>query len=370
MAAVTNAFAVVGDTTDGTSYVSPSFTPAAGDLLYAYVAASATADADSTLTASANGITFTLVERAVKNSSLDQLYLYIADQLVPGSPSAMTVTWDCTGDAATSAIIQVGRVSGMSKTGLTAIRQVAEQNNATAGTTPAPVFGGVCLTGNVVIGGLNKSTTTGNTPPAGFTEHFDGGVASPTTGAEFISRDSGFTSATVTYGGTVGTQYGVIVAELDTSASGTTHNQTPSDAVGVTDTVAKSITKSITTFLVGISDAVFITVKKVFTDNVGMADSASVEGEEPPLVFGPNMSLVDQKRAVVGATFGISDADIAKLSIMDLLNQYWSGDFPALHPYDTEESTFTPKGKFSTMDHHGEVEKNKGGILNWIRDVI
>jgi hypothetical protein len=150
MATVTNAIAGgTASTANAATYASAAFTPAQGDLLVVFVQAGDTTTVAATCTASANGITFTRVtDEAVKRSSADRQYAFIADQLVGASPVSMTVTFACTGDNATGAIISVARVAGMSKTGATALRQSAKHDNAAAGTAPAPVFAAACLTGN------------------------------------------------------------------------------------------------------------------------------------------------------------------------------------------------------------------------------
>ena len=153
MAAVTNGPTATASTSNTTSYASNSFTPNAGDLLVAFVIASGTV-ATGTMTASANGITFTKVGSAVKNTSADTLYCFVANQLVPASPASMTVTFDCTGDAATGAIVSVALVSGMYLAGTAAVRQSAKVDNVAGGTAPSTVFSQSALTGNPTLQGV------------------------------------------------------------------------------------------------------------------------------------------------------------------------------------------------------------------------
>lgn len=217
MAAVTRVDTTTPVTTNQATYASASFTPTAGDLLVVEVAASATATDPATLTASANGLTFTQV--ASRNdpaiSAGVGLWLFVANEPVPASPSAMTVTVDFGGDPASGCHIVVSAVSGMTRTGTAAVRQWGGSTNG-AGGTPAVTLAAACLTTNAVIAfaiNLTNSTTT-LTPPASFVERYDAGYATPTTGCEVASRDSAHTSATVTAGSTMSAGL-YVVAELD-----------------------------------------------------------------------------------------------------------------------------------------------------------
>lgn len=207
-------------TLNTTSYASGSFTPAAGELLVAFVTASDTIDPGA-LTDS-QGLNFQLITSVVKRTSLDTLYCFVATRLAANS--AMTVTFGCPGDAATGCVIQVAGVSGMTRVGIGAIRyasgtaQITVLANQTAATTPAPAFPASCLTGNPTLGLVGNGTNVAAmSPPASWTEQNDTGYATPTTGAEYVSRDSGFTGTTVTWGNVSASAYGAIIIELDTT---------------------------------------------------------------------------------------------------------------------------------------------------------
>jgi len=203
-------------TTDGPTFVSGSFTPPAGGLLVAFVASTGTLAAGA-LTASANGITFTRVATALKNTSVDAIYLFVANQLVPASPASMTVTFDCTGDDATGAVVMVASASAFSRAGAVAVRQTVVVSNEAGGLTPAPVFAAAARTENPTLVGNFTASGAGSTPPAGWTEQVDTSYATPTTGGGYVSRDSGFTGTTITWGSTITGQHGLIAVELDTS---------------------------------------------------------------------------------------------------------------------------------------------------------
>lgn len=215
MAAVTHRVATAS-TSNASSYASGSFTPAVNDLLVGKVVASGTQALDATLTDSVGG-TWTLISTARKGTSTDMCYVYVRTALI-ASAVAMTVTFTCTSDAATGAVVIVSSVSGMTRTGAAAVRQFDIEENRGA-TTPACTFPAACLTGNPVIGvvgnGANPATLT---PPTGWTEGVDTGFTTPACGAESAFINSGFTGTVVTWGSASGSVWGAIVIELDTSS--------------------------------------------------------------------------------------------------------------------------------------------------------
>ena len=202
-----------------TSYASTAFTPLANDLLVVFVTASGTVAA-GTMTDS-QSLGFTKITSALKNASADTIYLFIANALA--AASSMTVTFDCTGDAATGADIQVAGVASMTRTGSIASLQTAKQENQASGGTPAPSFAASAQTGNPTLGVVGNSTNpAGMTTPTNWIERDDTGHNTPTTGAEYVSRDSGFTGTTITWGSTSASAFGDIIVELDTTAPPTT----------------------------------------------------------------------------------------------------------------------------------------------------
>lgn len=207
-----------GSTTDGTSYAAGAFTPALNDLLVGCVVATGTVAAGS-MTSTGNTAAWTKITSATRSTGADTLYLFVQTALC--TATSTTVTFDCTGDAATGAIIHVVRVSGMTLTGASAVKQSAvlsNQNNAAVSTVIAsPTFAASCLTGNPTIefagtseGGMNPATS--------WTELADTTYATPTTEMETHSRDSGFTGTNIGWNDTLSSPFGVIAAELDTSA--------------------------------------------------------------------------------------------------------------------------------------------------------
>ena len=153
-------------------------------------------------------------------ASVNSIYAFVSDQLVSNAAS-QTVTFD-PADAANGTIIFVNAVAGMSKSGTAAIRQFAKQDNQAAG-TPAPAFSSNALTENVTLGVVGNATSpAGLTAPTSWTEPAstgDLGYSTPTTGGEYVFRNSGFTGTTITWGSASASAFGSIIIELDTSAN-------------------------------------------------------------------------------------------------------------------------------------------------------
>lgn len=201
-------------TSNTNTYSTSNFAPATGDLLVAFVVASATVAAGSFSTTA--GTTFTKVTSEVKATSADTLYCFVANTAATSASQAASFT--CTGDNATSCLISVFSITGMSRYGLSAIRQFKGQSNQAASTTPAPVFDAAALTENPCLGFVGNGTNTaGVTEPSSWTESADTGIGSPNTGSEVCFINSGFTGTTVTWGSTSASEFGSIIIELDTS---------------------------------------------------------------------------------------------------------------------------------------------------------
>lgn len=229
MAAVTVAVAGTGDSSNVATYATASFTPTAGDLLVvmAVVSGSTIAGgAAGTCTGSTNGLTsssnWTRVDAFLNQASTGQCYLFLANKPIPASPASMTCTVNVTGANGTGAVVSVAQVAGMSKFGADAIRlvagaqQLAHREAQTSGTTLAGTMPAAAVTGNVVIGWMcNNQATGGVTEPTSFAERGDAGYTLPTQGIEWATRDSGHTSATVTWGTNSAGAWSNIVFELD-----------------------------------------------------------------------------------------------------------------------------------------------------------
>lgn len=196
-------------------YTSSAFTPAAGDLLVAYVCGVQTRAAGALLSSVA-GKTFS------RHSSIDfggssRGYAFVADD--PAAGVSQTVTFDCTGDPGGTNGILVFRVSGMSRFGLSAIRQLVMVQGNTA--TPTFTLPKTTLTNNVTLTAFGQTVNAAITEPAGWTEIADTAGATTNRRIEGTKRDSGFIGTNITYGSASGaTDFAAFAAELDTSSGG------------------------------------------------------------------------------------------------------------------------------------------------------
>ena len=217
MAAITHAVATAS-TTNAESYTSGSFTPAAGDLLVALV--TTTGSVEPVGLSDTQALGWTLVATANKSLTADSLYLYVASALA--AASSTTVTFDCTGDEATGCTIQVMRVSGVTRTGSSAIRQFQTSSNNSAG-TPSVTLAAAALTTNPTVGAVLHGDGAGAAdpePPTGFTDRNLAGYTTPTTGTVYCSDDSGFTGTTLTWATATSSDYCALAFEIDASSTG------------------------------------------------------------------------------------------------------------------------------------------------------
>jgi hypothetical protein len=204
-----------GGATSGTVDRSLTFTPAVGDALIAFAAVSQNSNASPTLTDNQGG-TWTVVATALKGSSSDILLAAVRNTAVA---SAVSHTLTFGTGSNTAAALAVVAVSGALSFGANLVRQSASTANQTSATTPSVTFSSSVLTGNMTIVALfdtaNPATAT---PPTGWTERADIGQSTPNTGLEVATRDSGFTSTTVTWGAAVASNWSAIGLELTQDA--------------------------------------------------------------------------------------------------------------------------------------------------------
>lgn len=214
MAACTHRQSLFSTTDSQTSYATASFTVAASELVVVITCGSADTVASVTLS---DGTTFTKVADSL---TANPTLIWFATALSAGGTP--TCTANMTSNTATGIIIDVFTVSGMTRTGSSALRQTSSVDSGIGGATMDPVFGVACLTGNPTIGAMRCITNPpAVTPPTSWTEGVDNGFATPTFGLESISRDSGFTGTTVTWISTAPSAFIAFVVELDTSAAAT-----------------------------------------------------------------------------------------------------------------------------------------------------
>lgn len=165
--------AEVASTTNATSYAFGAFTPSANSTLVVFVFATGTVAAG---TMSGGSLTWTRATSQLYNS-VDTAYVFWAQ--TGGSPGSTTITFDCTGDGATGAVMAVVEFTGTDAT--IPIRQV--KKSATTAANPTVTFNNALLTGNGYAAGFgmprNPPTSAA---PGSWTEIADTGYGTPTSG--------------------------------------------------------------------------------------------------------------------------------------------------------------------------------------------
>lgn len=199
----------------GTSNRTCAITPAVGDLLVVFCAASVNTNDTPTCSDGNTGGTYTRIGVAAFNASANRFSAFVRDTLVPNT-TATTVTV-ATGSN-TSAEIVIVAIKDALRAGIAAIRSSGFQVNQSSGTAPAPVLNQSARTENVTITAIGTLSTSGNNPsPASWSERQDVNQASPTVGLGCSTRDSGFTGTTITYSANAGSNYASVALEIDGS---------------------------------------------------------------------------------------------------------------------------------------------------------
>ncbi|HEY2674082.1 MAG TPA: hypothetical protein VGJ07_27420, partial [Rugosimonospora sp.] len=219
MATVTHATTALWNTTAGTATnKNVTATPAANDLIVVIAASSGLTGGTTAVTDNnSDGLgTYTQADADRTGfSTTGVLTLWVRNALVG---SATSTVFTAAQNGSSGGGLDVFRISGMTLTGASAVRQSAGQSSGTSGTTPAPVLGSAALTGNPMIGAVANGTSAATlTPRTSWTEATDLGYSTPTTGLETMFRSSGETGTTMTWGSTSGSTFASVAAEFDTS---------------------------------------------------------------------------------------------------------------------------------------------------------
>ena len=218
--ATTSSVNALASSTNAATYISGAFAPAINDLLLGMIFASDTI-ATGGLTSSV-GTTFSQILTVTNNGHT--LYCFVANSLVT-STASQTMTFTCTGDAATGIVFHIAKVTGMSRTGLSAILQSKTATIATS-TIPTVTFDSFSNTSNsiVCVYGVVDALATSTpqavlTVPSGFTKGITGtSYSNPGTRSEYAYKDGGVSIDTASW--STSADAGVIAMfELDTSAA-------------------------------------------------------------------------------------------------------------------------------------------------------
>ncbi len=203
------------NTTSGTKTVTA--TPAVGDMIFIVTAHSgytgSTAPTDNNTD---GGGTYSLVNSALKNVSADIVQVWKRDR--PIGVAASTVFTHAPGTTTGGGLVVI-KSAGGNKSGAAAVVKSAASANQAAGGTPTVAMGSAISTNNAVLGVVfnTSNLTTNVTERSGFTEIVDAGYATPSSGLEVMTRNSGETGSSIAWGSTTATAYGAIVVEIDAS---------------------------------------------------------------------------------------------------------------------------------------------------------
>jgi hypothetical protein len=205
------------------TYSLAAVTQTASNLYMYVIHLTGQADTDWAVTDDQGG-TYTKILRATRVAGGSILEFWVANALAVAVST--TVTYSHASGNASGCMFRSLRVSGMTRTGADAVvgsgTNFGIQSNQAAGGTPAPALPVAATTTNPTIGAVaNALNPAAFTEPTGWTERHDTGINTPTSGIEVVSRDSGFTGTTVTWGSADGgaAQWCSFIAELDTSAA-------------------------------------------------------------------------------------------------------------------------------------------------------
>jgi hypothetical protein len=181
--------AAVGSTTNTTSYALAAFTPSANTLLVVAVSASGTLSAGAM---SGGSLTWTKKTGLTKDGA-NVFQIWYAK--VGSSPASTTVTWTCTDDAATGAILTVVQVQNYDASLADPLANIGTASSTStspaAGLTSVPAFNSGILT--FWTGNVNSATQS--TPPTGFTEINEASYNTPASGQAASYANYGYTSA-------------------------------------------------------------------------------------------------------------------------------------------------------------------------------
>lgn len=189
-----------------------TITPALGALLVVFSANSGTIVAPA-ITDDRGG-TYDLVRTSVRSGSLSGGWCHIRSPLV--TIAAAHVITFTPGGTDTGGGLDVLEVSDMQRYGGNAARTAGNRDNWAGGMQPTCVMDRAALTANPVLAFLHAADNVPSaTLPAGYTNRQSLGYNVPAAGMRVETRDSGETTATITWGGTETSGSATLAVELD-----------------------------------------------------------------------------------------------------------------------------------------------------------
>lgn len=198
--------AELASTSNATSYALGAFTPSANATLVVLVFATGTAASGSM---SGGGLTWTKKTDFAYNTN-DRCYVFWAN--TGASPGSTTITFDCTGDAATGCVMMVFQFTGSDVNRADPIRQFKTGTGTAA--NPSVTFDSAMdtLNGYCAGFGIPRNPPT-STAPGSWTEIADTGYGTPTSGATGAYRAGGESGSTVTFTSASG-NWGMVAVEV------------------------------------------------------------------------------------------------------------------------------------------------------------
>lgn len=272
-----------GGGTSGSGDRTVTITPAVGDLVVVFASTSGNTNASPTCTDNNSG-TYDRIGTAAWGTSANTFSVFVRTALMANTTS--TVITVATGANTAGEIVAVC-VSGMSRVGASAVRSQGSQANQAASTTPAPALNQAALTSNITLGAIANSTNPATlTAPTGWTERQDVGQNTPTTGLEVVTRDSGFTGTTVTWGSTSGSVFASFILELDTGIGGSlsatlgdvTSSSSGTVAVSGSSAVTLDAATAAATGAVAIQGSAAVTLDALTASATGTVQSSGPQG--------------------------------------------------------------------------------------------
>lgn len=218
MAAVTLLGTATFNTTNGTKTVTA--TPAVDDLIVIITAHTGNTSTVAPTDDNTDGKgQYLLIGSAVKATSADTMRAWVRNNPIKSASSTIFTHAPGTTSGGGLAVLKVTGMGRWGGTGaarlVSGVVQFGKQDNQAAA-TPAPALPAAANTNNPTIGAVFNATNPATmTAPTNWTERNDQGYATPTTGLETVSRDSGFTGTTVTWGSASGSAFCSLIFELD-----------------------------------------------------------------------------------------------------------------------------------------------------------
>lgn len=211
---VTEPTAEIASTSNSATYAFAAFTPTANAVLVVMVFASGTVAAAPTITGT--GLTWNRLGSNQLYNATNTAYAFWAK--TGAAPGSTTITFDCTGDNATGAVMGVFQFTDADVATAVSVKQF--KFSATTAANPTITFDAAMgtLNGYAAAFGLPRNPPT-SAAPASWTETFDTGYGTPTSGGSGAYRAGGETGSTVTFT-SASAAYGMVAVEVYVTGAG------------------------------------------------------------------------------------------------------------------------------------------------------